>query len=362
MQENLPEWSLQENPEFVKKFSNSVSLNTNEIIFEEFSANSAKKNKLMFKFMTDSEITLENFKYMIDLGANPNDDMDKLLELSLTYPSTDIANYLMEEYNASLNNATIYRPSVNNFRMLLDHGLIITDMYIDQCFDWQNPDKLEILLEHDVTLKKIMERFVVVPNNSVQYVVACDLIKKVTNSDENFDPVLLNKFMLKLIDYDLSPRQYFQFGHTSHGGRPKNILTTDLVQKIILMGLDVHFDGDNLFLLVCALGDLSMVKFFLEDLGCDINAHDSSALVAAIRKCRVDTAEYLLDSGIKISNRLINEIFIVHNPIFFQLLLKYSDDKESIAQKYFLYKTQITDILKAFVGAGIDVTKMVSDM
>ena len=349
---------LQENPEFVQGLSDAVSIETNKMIFDEFSVN-PDKNKLMLKFMSGSQITLDNFKYMIDLGADPNDNMDKLLALALEHESTDIAAYLLDEYNAQIKDDLVYRLSINNFRMLLNRGLIITDMYIDKCFDWINSDKLELLLEHGVPLSKIMERFIIVPNNSLQYVIACHLVDKVTNSNEFFDPVLLIQFVARLINYDLSPRMYFS---SNHPGRSKNILTVDLVQKFVSMGLDVHHDNDHIVLDVCALNDLSMVKFFVEDLGCDINAHDSAALIVAIRKSRNDTIEYLLDAGIKISDNTIHEIFIVHEPKLFQLLLKYYDNSELITQKYFLYKTQVTDILKTFVDNGVDITKMIANI
>ena len=349
---------LQENPEFVQGLSDALSIETNKRILEEFSAN-PDKNKLMVKFMSCSQISLDNFKYMIDLGADPNDNMDKLLALALEHESTDIANYLLDEYNAQIKDDMVYRLSMNNFRMLLNHGLVITNKYIDSWFDWKNSDGLELLLEHHVPLSKIMERFIIVPDNSLQYVIACHLVDKVTNSNEFFDPVLLIRFVARLINYDLSPRMYFSL---NHAGRPKNILTVDLMQKFILMGIDVHHDNDHIFLDACALNDLSMVKFFVEDLGCDINAHDSAALIVAIRKSRNDIIEYLLDAGIKISDNTIHEIFIVHEPKLFQLLLKYYGNTESIAQKYFLYKTQVTDILKTFVDNGIDITKMIANI
>ena len=108
---------LQENPEFVQGLSDALSIETNKMIFDEFSVN-PDKNKLMLKFMSGSQITLDNFKYMIDLGADPNDNMDKLLALALEHESTDIAAYLLDEYNAQIKEDLVYRLSINNFRML----------------------------------------------------------------------------------------------------------------------------------------------------------------------------------------------------------------------------------------------------
>ena len=332
---------LRNDPNFVQRLSSAEVIKQN--IHVEFSANPTKKNKLMLKFMGSYKITLDDFKYMIDLGANPQDNIDILMELSLLYQSTDIATFLIDEYKASIINKT-YHCSINNFKMLLERELI-TDEYIDQCFYQSSPDKLEILLEHNITIRKIIERFIISSNKNKSFIfIICHyLTAKITETDEYLDPILLSKFLTTLAHY-----------------YPSGLITIDFMQKLIMMGLDIHCDDDLLFLNIINLNNLSLVKFFVEDLGCDINTHDSMALVTAIRYSRSDIIEYLLDSEIKITDNALTEIFIIDEPKFYQLLLKYYD-RELLAQKYLLYKKQ-THILKIFIDAGIDITKMVSDL
>lgn len=235
-------------------------------------------------------------------------------------------------------------------------GLEISDEDICKCFDCKKDDNLKILIRNGLSLETIISRFIQIPNNSLQYSIVKYFAEEISQSNIIFDPVLLHKFVTKLINYDLFRQKYH------YNMSDPNIITLESIQKFISMGLDVHYSNDYMFLDICVLNDLSLVKYFVEDLVCDIHTENSAALIVAVKNKYLDIMEYLLDCRIIINDNIMQFFFDIDDVESIKILLKYSADSDLIAQKYLSYHSRIASKLFAFVETGVDITQVVSTM
>ena len=240
------------------------------------------------------------FIYLVERRLFKKNEIDLMIKLGV-----DLMNI---NYSDLLN-----RCSISNLLHLTDHK---------QMADWKFADKKI----NQIRINEFLES-----NNDV-------LLKILLDSGLSFEKILVGS---GLVSYELSECQINKFSHLSIDkinfitkktllyGHDVNILilskmlyllmrnqnvnlTLEDIRQFLQLGVDPHYDNDIYFILSCLKPSHDIILFFVNEYGCNINAHNSKALYYAINHCP-SNVRLLLELGITINYEIIEGCFNVGN-------------------------------------------------
>ena len=308
-------------------------------------------NILRYRLLTFGvgEMTLDQIKYMIELGADPTFGDNYVFYCALTFSTSDAASYLVDICNInSIDTAKLdnFYIKVDTLKMLLHKKLLILDKKIMSKLV-ARPCFIQALLEEGVDFKDIIIGLIdcgtcILRDKEIYHIV----MDKLKNKDMVIEKELLKSlFDLEMTSYDLS---------------------VDGINIFMDAGLDIdeitnHFDS------LCKF-DMSIPLFIMNQNQIDVNMNNSRALTNALENKRLDTVKLLLELGARVTNHHIG--IALDNQDMIEVLITYGGVSAEYAAKilaeYFFngvrYGIQKPDhlyIAKKFIHDGIDFNEII---
>lgn len=272
---------------------------------------------------------LDDFKYVLELGVDLSYNINYIFAAACEHKNPAIAIYLiLNNYicvSSFIDNESIMKYIVQHDELLqivLDAGM--AHNILDKAMVWCKKDvtKLNLLMEYGANLSPLI-------NNAVNELFDKNL----------FDFILATVKSEKLnFHYDLHLlTRLLKICVLSYQNLPLDIVK-------ILVDRGANPQKEDIFKYACAnIRSTEIIKYFIEDCECDINANNSIALYYAIAHNNYDVVVLLLGLGITISDDTINYIArhgdscpssreIDIRIKYSNLLLKYGVPIEKIAQ------------------------------
>lgn len=165
------------------------------------------------------------------------------------------------------------------------------------------------------------------------------------------------KFFHKYIKNCINEHNFYEAHKHLEGLISFVLLSVQDMEIAIQYGIDPRYDEDMLFA-ECSPTNIELIKYLL-NCGCDINAHDSKALYNSIHYDKIETAKFLLENGINVTNDIIMEACNVGQQ-YIKLLIDYGVDPERVMKIYLTKMSKETTLsLKYFDSIGLDVMAMI---
>ena len=306
------------------------------------------------------ELNVDEFQYMIELGTDPNYNIDKLFFVVCGYSKPDICNYLVNNYDVKINEIIndetrlyIYVDRIKNvdiLKLFLDQNL--PQKILDKMMVWCrfNVNKLNILMEYGANVdlsglvEKMKELYCHCPLDTKQlYITFFQTIKNKTQYS-NYDTLILTEFVCIYITYF------------------SELITLEEIKMFINMGADPLIKPENfrkncIFTTACRyLRDPSIIEYLIYECNCDINIENSNSLHFAIRSNNDTITLLLLNLGINITDTCIQSAIYQKNK-YINLLLDYGVSIDKMAKLVIGYKI---DIFKNLIDRGVSFDNIIS--
>ena len=292
-------------------------------------------NKVFLYMLYNFHLTLEQFKIAIEKGADPRYEEDMPFVITCKYHKSDIAHYLLENYDIDIHAHNNYAIAYSNtsdealLRTFLDRGIEIDTGLILSCLD--KPAKLELIINRGADLNKILNFFVTSHTNRPD---ACAKIL--------LDAIIHNNTLMR---FDTDNLSKFLDDRIS-------IFNLDSINSFIKLGADPRFDNDSIFVRSCGVQKqtLEIPLYFLDNCNCDVNAKNLEALHYSISELNLELCKLLLDYGAKILDKHISAAISAGSG-YVDLLLDYGASLELIGQAYIDSMWDL-DVAKLFISRG----------
>ena len=298
--------------------------------------------------------SVEQVKYMIDLGADPRYDNDRPLTTVASYPSADVAAYLIETFDAKINTKAIgdtfkYSGSLDTLRLFLDKGFRLEGMALDESI--HKIEIVKVLIEKGYDINTILKSMARTERRYVRQVYPF-VIEQLKKIDFQLDEEIINKLFWLLTDLHLK-------------------MTLDDVKVFINAGFNIKKNINECFYRLCTY-DISIVRYLIEEYDVDINACDGGALANAMCVNNHEIINLLLDMGAEITDDHIDTALQRHTDTdtgkeVLHILYKRGIAEEHAA-KIFMSRMfgnepkEYVDIAKEFINNGIDFNKIILGM
>ena len=103
------------------------------------------------------------------------------------------------------------------------------------------------------------------------------------------------------------------------------------IRYMVDRGANPRYNNDEPFVMAC-LNSSEVVRYFINEHGVNINAHDGQGIINAIYKGKIETIKILLDQGIPVTENMIKSSIhtnIENHTLIIDLFLQYSDATET---------------------------------
>ena len=210
----------------------------------------------------------------------------------------EVIEYVLNNYNIDVNEisfATIeimFRSGLmkNVLILLYNHGMLINKF-------------IEVMLENYCYLEYNVDFMKYIYNEF------CD------NDNINLDNEMISKMLKMYLTLEL--------------------LEINDVEYLIQRGADPRYNNDEILKIICQIpGEkLNLVKYLVEECGCDVNSNNSAALERAILNNYETITKYLLDKQSIITDSVItNAIHSTSNKKYIDLLIQYGVSMDRMTQ------------------------------
>ena len=346
--------------DFIRSYQNSPE-RFHELIRSAFDKASELNPKngidTLFTYLlgnNEIEWTLNQVKYMIELGADPRDDEDApLYHSAFRSSSKDVAEYLIDNFGAQISSEYIcsifqyshhHKASLDTFRLFLDRGFRIEEKELYKIVE--NGEILEILLDHgyDInTLLKCISEIKCFENST-----RCkeQFQKMYMDVDKIYSFIISQLGKIDTVDVDVLHKLFYQLRYDKK-------ITVEGIRVFINAGMDPRYNNDRFFVKLCR-HNTSIARFFINEHGVDVNAHNGKALYYALMVNNRETIKLLLDSGATVSDKHL-QIALEHEDNM-EFLHKYGISEQVMAAKLntYLRNKSFISTAKQLVNNGMD--------
>ena len=338
--------------EFIQAYSTDPS-QFQQLIKTAFDKSRDIDNKhgidIMFLQILDDENiewSVEQIKHMIELGADPRYHDDDALFRVGHYSTSDVAAYLIENYNMIIDSCSIQeiftygvKATIDTLRLFLDTGNTIEDRHIYKMIG--RCGIIDVLVEKGYDIKKILDGISHNPKQTEGKDMYRFIIEQLKKEELNLDKVLVNNLFL------------FAIG--------TGMVTVDDLPIFINAGMDPGYQNDKFFVWLCKFG-YEIPSYFINEYGADVNAYKGYALTNALTANNPLTIKFLLESGIKVTDQHI--IYAFDNPENLEMLMKYSDItgeqiSELLVKKLFDKNVSTLRIAKTYINNDVDFNQII---
>jgi hypothetical protein len=272
--------------------------NITDILIRKINSKVVDINIIFRSIVRLDHVTISSIKQMIDLGAEP-DCYAEALHYCFKYNDIAFARHLIEDIGINFNKyqfrdldeECLNKPDL--IKLLIDNQLILTKNVMRTFLHF--PKIVKLLLDLGLGIQEILA----FNTSNINKEVLNLLIEEIQKSNSKIDKILLSDI--------------FSINYERHN------LSLNQIKLLVDAGANPRHDNDYAFVNSCSYGNIETVKYFLYECGCDINARNSYALTTAIYEENFNIAKFLIDSGIKITDK--NIISGIYHPKFIKLFL-----------------------------------------
>lgn len=324
------------------------------------------------------EISLVEFIYMLELGANPRCWDDEAFEIACLYTKPDIGFYLLDNYDG-INFSRVYEKCLESF------GTKLLNMDIlERCLQIGLSDdiikKLSQFYYYDIKMQTLLLKYGANINDLIGVVCGAgyalsdgnlftSMVNRLRQSRENKES--LRDMLRKLIEfiYNHITNQTIAYkGKVDNLGAFLNIfvlfvnnINLDQIALLIDMGADPHFGNGSVLESMCKKksNNLQLIESFVQTYG--YNGSTSKAISNAIINKHTDIADYLFNLGAPIDDACIDACLMRIDCI--DILVNFGIDPERISNRFL--ETSLSapsdSIKKAkyLIGLGVDFNKII---
>ena len=325
------------------------------------SDNYEKKNQKFICLLITFELSIDDFIELANCGIDLSYQNHLPLLVSLRHSSTDIAAYLFQSTRVDINSIDLFVNTTKfcNFNEKMLDLLLINNYQIPRIHisyiltHFNNGANIDIILRHGYS---IMDIFTEIANNQ-RYI------------NTNTFKYLLDNFFDQIISLDQSTiTSLFEKMIYAQSNR-KQLISLDRVKYLASNGLNIRHNNDEFFMKFCHINNLEIIKYFVEEIGVDINRHNSLALVYAIENRYYFLTEYLLLNGAIITKDAIKSCLSSawsedSSVQIFDLLLQYGDHQEiaaSLLDNVYSWSPALGFFSK-LVDSGVDLNMIVKKL
>ena len=298
------------------------------------------------------EFSVQEIKYMIDLGADPAYYGGKALFWVSCYSTSDAASYLIENYNLNIDSEDLgmlyychEKASLDTLRLFLDKGIILknSDVFL---LSSRRPGFIDVLVEKGYDIKMMLQGISArEPHRCENKEGLCQFIIDQIRKD---DLILDKKLVNDLFSFVIGCGE----------------VSMDDVMIFINAGMDPRYDNDKFFVRLCRFGS-KIPRYFINEYGVDVNACDGLALTNAIISNNPSTINLLLESGIRVTDGHILEA--LYQPGTLDMLVGYNnitDERISklLINKLFSINGPLLETAKSYIRKGIDLNQIILDL
>lgn len=300
------------------------------------------------------EITLDEFKYMLELGVNLSYDPKRIFIAVSSYQKPDIALYLLD--NNYITMGEIIEDKITISQCL--HGNIdVVKIILQQGVSQKNYNevmkyflldipRLKLFIDHGADLGSLMD-LLVSPGNVLlshlqEYMITIKFILKRLKSEKmcsNYDSKLMTDFLKVYLET-------FQ-----------DLVDLETIKIIIDKGADPK--DPMIFAYACQyVKNSEIILCLVNEYGCDINIEHSRALCYAIVTDNYDIFVLLLQLGIEVTNKSLSQIYANFSPNhnYTEALIRYGTSPERISEKILKHNKST---LKYLSENGVDFNELI---
>lgn len=314
-------------------------------------------NGLFLEIMREYRVTLDQFKQMINLGADPRYKNDLAFLYAITkHKQSKVPMYYVNTYQID---ATQYDYELigyigfmldNIFRAIYPPNSKYLLDVLDHCIDNLS---INIFLSYGNFIKIILK----------QGIDINIIIKKFFEKNDKFDKssVKTKRFILEMIIDNIHQIEYSEMIDSILLMVIRyDKVQIDHIEKLINLGVNPRYSDDQYIISACVHSDLPLVKYLL-DYGCDININNGELLSIAFQVYSIELAKFLLDNGITINNDAIEEALYTEDTGLITTILNNNVDIDRLIEVYFKKDREDYSrvILNFFIKNGVDIFPLI---
>lgn len=328
---------LYEAVEYLKQSSNQDSINSFTRVITSIK-------------LATGEIILDEFKYILEFNVDLPYDID-VLQNVCSYQKTDIFFYIINNYDVNLHNLVTnlkYSGSTNVeiLKFFLEEGLLQHNINKISIDFYACPKKLKLCLDYGANLNYFIENTHTMRPMRLNVRITQEVLIFILDT-------------IKTGQYSVNPESFtilLELIVSTHYYNLPNIF--GYIRMLVDLGADPC--RESIFLEACEhLDNAEIIRYFIEECGCDINMKNSEALYRSLINCynRYNIFKLLLDMGIKVSDWAIDEAIQRGNE-YINPLIDYGVPPDRIA-------TITVDVhirvFKNLVEKGVDYNKIIQE-
>lgn len=140
-------------------------------------------------------------------------------------------------------------------------------------------------------------------------------------------------------------------------------VTVEEIRYLVDNGANPRFNNDKPFVMCCRCNSVDVLLLFINEYGANINGQDGEALTMAVREKNYEAFKFLIESGITVSDKLIETVFRSNENKFIQIMIEFGVPVERIAKIYWKYLISEFDFvinkLNLFNKNGLDLNQSI---
>lgn len=301
------------------------------------------------------ELTLEEFKYMLELGVDVSYDPIRIFTSVSFYNEPDIALYLLDNNYVDMADIVADKSAISQClqgnikvaELILQQG--ISQEILSEAMIWFPLDinKLNLLVEYGADLGLLMDHLV--SDGSIHPKKHIRVIKFIleTMESKKLDSYYNPKIITKLLNL------YIQiFG---------NDVSLAIIKMLIDRGANPKKEP-MIFLYACQyIKNREIILYLVNEHGYDINMEKSRALSYAILGDNYDIFVLLLELGINVTDNCLCTIYTEYldQPKYTDLLINHGVSPERIAKQFISGDKKL---LKYLLESGVDFNELIANL
>lgn len=298
-----------------------------------------------------SEYQLNDFKLMLTSDIDIEFDNYSVFCKIFSWNDSNVAKYLINNYDIDINSinesiltSLMYNSKINSkcqlLILLLDHGIIISDHFIN--FICNDTMLFKILFDYNIPINRLFQLFSLSKYFSIKtYRLFADYL----TSGITFDNHSLNNL---LINVSLSWES-----------------TWDEIKQLIDFGADINYDNSKAFSHICQSQDNEKIIFCLNELMANVNTNIIDIL---IKNENNEIIKILFEKGIPFTATNIKNTMLVFNsngkfdPSIMELFMQHGITKETIFNVYIDNYISLHEISKYLIETHqMDLNKLITN-
>lgn len=296
--------------------------------------------------LNNRKCSLDEIKLMIELDADPTYKSDRPFIEACMICDEDVVSFFINDLSICLEQVHItsyklmnlarYKP--DTLKLLIKNGLLLDDNLIE--LSMTHIDLFEYLIENNDNIDHVLKVFC-----KASYIKDSRIVVLLLNK------IRQNSVSAKFINETLARFLIFME------------LTPSDVNMMITLGADPRYNNDIFLVLACGWPSNDVPKLLVTEYGCNVNSHDSDALIHAIDHKSTANIKFLAENNVRITEKIILIACARGDEACLKILLDYYDPEYfgKILIAHLLGKNKYNSSIKLLAQLGVNINQLASN-